>query len=196
METGFVLNPLDIMIAVVIGIGMYRGAMKGVVKRATMLISIAAGVLVGMRLRPVFQSLFIDYLHLTLAPEITAVLSFAAGFIVTFIVSNAILDQLAKGLGKVNVKIDNAMGALFGGIVATLTLSVALILLSYINFPTAENARGSLLYPHVKNFARYTLGMGMEALKEVNRQANQIQQAPGGPPPPPAQTPEKPKVVR
>ena len=202
MEGGFVLNPLDIIIVAIIGFGMYRGATKGIIKRATLLVSLAAAAILGFRLRHIAETLFLDYLQLNLAGEIVFVLSWATAFVVSYIVVSTLLTYLTQGLGKVNIKIDNALGALFGGVVATLALSVGLVVLSYINFPSPANAQGSMLYPHVKNFARYSLGIGVGVLREANQQVNKfgvgVDKPPSSNPTTPAQPApsDKPAVIR
>lgn len=207
MEGGFVLNPLDIIIAAIIGFGMYRGASKGIFKRATTVVAIVIAIILGMRLRGVAENLFRDYLRLQASPEIIAFLSFALAFVVVFIVVTTLLNYLTEGLKKINFTIDKALGALFGGVTATLALSIAFILLSYVSFPSANHAQGSVLYPQVKNFSRYALGVGVNVLREANQQVTKFGvggKAPNSsdtppPPPPPGETqPEtsKPKVIR
>lgn len=207
MEGGFVLNPLDIIIAAIIGFGMYRGASKGIFKRATTLVAIVAAIILGMRLRGIAENLFRDYLRLQAAPEVIAFLSFALAFVVVFIVVSTLLNYLTQGLAKINVTMDKALGALFGGITATLALSIAFILLSYVSFPSQNHAQGSVLYPQVKNFSRYALGVGVGVLREANKQVTKFGVGGKAPapsdtplPPPPAGETEpqtsKPKVIR
>lgn len=202
MEGGFVINPLDIIIAGLIGFGMYRGATKGVIKRATLLVSIVISVILGARLRHIAETLYLDYLQLSMPGEMVLALSFATAFVISYIVVSTLLGYLTQGLGKVNIKIDNALGALFGGTIATLALSIALVLLSYVNFPSAANAQGSMLYPHVKNFARYSLGVGVGVLREGYQQMDKygvgVKKAPDNNPTTPAQpsNTNKPKAIR
>ncbi|MEL6673767.1 MAG: CvpA family protein [Bacteroidota bacterium] len=197
----FVLNPLDLIIAGVIVFGMVRGAKKGVVTRANSLLTIGLSILLGFRLRRIAESLFLDYLNLQLSGEMAAILGFCTAFVIVYLVISTLLGYLTTGLKRINIKIDNALGALFGGLVATMVLSVGLIILSYVNFPSNSNAQGSILYPHVRDFSKYAVGMGAEALKEANRQINKY--GLGGPPtgtnprPPEPPPPDKrPDVIR
>lgn len=202
MEGGFVLNPLDIIIVGLIGFGMYRGATKGVIKRATLLVSIGASVILGGRLRHIAESLYLDYLQLNMPGEMLVAVSFATAFVVSYIVVSTLLGYITQGLDKVKIKIDSALGALFGGMVATLALSIALVLLSYVNFPSPSNAKGSIVYPYVKNFARYSLGVGANVLREGYQQVNKfgvgVKKAPENNPTTPAQpsNTNKPKAIR
>lgn len=202
MEGGFVINPLDIIIVALIGFGMYRGAQKGVVKRATMLVSITLAIILGARLRHMAETLYLDYLQLSMPGEMLLALSFATTFVIAYIVVSTLFGYLTQGLSKVKIKIDDALGALFGGTIATLAISIAFVLLSYVNFPSPANAQESILYPHVKNFARYSLGIGAGVLREGYQQMNKygvgVKKAPDNNPTTPAQpsNTSKPKAIR
>ena len=203
MGESFVLNPLDLIIAGIIGFGMWKGAKQGFIKGASRFVSIIVAIILGFRLRRVAETLYLDYLNVNFAPEVVGFLSFATAFVVVFIVSYTVMAQLTGVLKKMNIGMDNALGALFGGLGSTLALSLAFILLSYVNFPSVDNARGSVLYPQVKNFSRYALGFGVEILREANEQINRYgiggQGTPGNTNPPPAsQQPvtTKPKAIR
>jgi len=200
MTDGWVLNPLDIIIIAIIGFGMYRGAMQGIFAKATTAVSIGFSVLLGFRLRYLGEILYRDYLNLQLASEVIAVLSFATVFVIVFILINTGLRYLTQGLSKINMSIDKALGAVAGGTIATLVLSVGFVLLAFINFPSADNAKGSLLYPHVRNFARYSLGLGVGVLREASQQVNSfgISDKPNDQAPPPAsqQPSSRPSPIR
>lgn len=200
MEESFVLNPLDLIIAGFIFFGMYRGAMQGFVKRANTMVSIAVAIILGFRLRGIAEGLYLDYLNLNMSGEVAAFWGFATAFTITFILSYSIMNYLSSGLEKMKFSIDKALGALSGGVVATLVLSIAFVMLSYVNFPSAANAKGSILYPHVRSFARYSLGMGAQVLKEANKQINKygVGKKPGNNPQPASQPApaEKPKAIR
>ena len=203
METSFVLNPLDIIIAAIIIFGMMRGAKQGIITKSSRLVTIGIAVILGFRLRGIAESLYQDYLNLNISGEMIAVLGFCTAFVVSYMVISTVLGYVAVGLEKVKLPFDSALGALLGGLIATLVLSIGLIMLSYVNFPSAENAKGSILYPHVRNFAKYSVGMGAQALREANRQINKY--GFGAPPPStgnqpaagqPADSPAKPKAIR
>ncbi|WNJ16497.1 CvpA family protein [Pontibacter sp. G13] len=185
METGFVLNPLDIILAAIIIFGMYRGATKGLIKRGAILLAVGTSVILGFRLRWMSEILFKDYLHLQVNDQVMMVLTFILTFVVAYIVISAMLGYLTQGLAKLKLNIDNALGALFGGVVTTLGLSVILMLLSYANFPSGPNVQGSILYQPVASFARQTFGIGATVLQEANKVSNRI----AGPKGPGAQAP-------
>ena len=170
MEEQSVLNPLDIIIVAVIFVGMYSGAKKGLFQITNQIASIVLSTFVGLKFWWVANNIYLDSLHLQLSNSAAMLLSFVTVFVVAYVVLSRLLDEVDRW-GK-TVKIDNALGAILGGMFSTLVLSLAFVILSNINFPSEANARGSLLYPHVKNFSRIALGTGVRALQEVNRQVN------------------------
>lgn len=174
MQETWILNPIDIIIVAIIGFGMYRGAQKGVIKQAAMLLSIVIATVLGFQLRYLGDILYRDYLNVQASDQVIAFLAFATGFVVIYILMSAFLKVFTQGLEKIKLDLNRALGALFGGTIATLLLSIVFILGSYVNFPSPANAQGSLLYPQVKSFARSALGLSLEALKEASKQVNQI----------------------
>ncbi|MDX1907765.1 MAG: CvpA family protein [Bacteroidia bacterium] len=200
MGPGYTINPLDILIAAVIGFGAYRGAMQGVIKRGATLVTIAAALFVSLRYRSITRNILLDNLRLNLQAEMVEVVSFAVTFVVTFVVVNTAISYIIQGLSKFNMSFDKALGALLGGFVATLALSVLFyVLRMVVTFPSPENEKGSVLYPVVRDFVGTTVSMGTGVLREANSTINTVnsgggQQAPQAPPGQPA--PEKPKVIR
>ena len=204
MEEQTTLNPLDIIIIGGILFGMYMGATKGIFKISTRIIGIVLSIIAALRMWWVAENLYLDVLRLQLSSSQSMALSFATIFIVSYIVISTIIAQFALGLKRANITLDSALGALFGGLTSTLILSVAFILLSYVNFPTQANAQGSILYPHVRDFSRYALGTGVKALNEASKQINKYglnNQLPAERPAPtqptqPAPSSDKPSPVR
>ncbi|MEL6252450.1 MAG: CvpA family protein [Bacteroidota bacterium] len=202
MEDPIVLNPLDLIIAGIIIFGMVRGAKKGFSGNINRIVSIGAGVILGWRFKPFAESMYQDYLNVNMSGEIVTILGFATAFAIAYIVVSSVLGFLTKSLDKVNVNIDDALGAVLGGLIYTLGLSVAFIILSYANFPSRVHSQDSYLYPHVRNFSRYAVGLGANALKEANIQINKhglgappaSRDAPNPGPPPTSS--EKPKAIR
>ncbi|MEM6628647.1 MAG: CvpA family protein [Bacteroidota bacterium] len=199
MEDQSVLNPLDIIIITVVFLGMYTGAKKGLFQITNNIASVVLSALAAARFWYIARNFFIDSLQLQMSPSNALLLSFIAVFIVAYIVFSRILDLMDEW-GK-KVKIDNALGAILGGAVATFVLSVAFVILGNVNFPSEANARGSRLYTPVRGFSRIVLGKGIQALQEVNRQVNKhglnkpIPQN-GGPQPAPQPGVNKPTPIR
>ncbi len=170
MEDQSVLNPLDLIIIGVIFFGMYSGAKKGLFKITNNIASVGLSILAAARFWYVARNIYIDSLHLNLNSSNALLLSFVTVFIISYIVLSRFLDFLDEW-GK-RVKIDNALGAILGGAVATFILSIAFVILGNVNFPSEANARGSKLYGSVRGFSRIVLGKGVQALQEVNRQVS------------------------
>ncbi len=173
-SSSLVLNPLDLILAGIIIFGMYRGATKGFFPMSNRVLSIGIGIIMALNLRYLAQSLYLDYLNVRLEPQVVALLSFATAFVVVYIVFSAILGFLTNALAKMKIKLDSALGALFGGLVATLLLSIAMIIFANFNFPTAQHRSDSILYGPVRNFSGYTLEVGQGALRKANQQINRI----------------------
>ncbi|MCI4671144.1 MAG: CvpA family protein [Bacteroidia bacterium] len=172
MEQGFMLSPLDLIIIAVIGFGMYRGAVKSLLKSATAVFSIVAGVIFGFRLQPMAESLYRDYIHLSMSSGLMVIISFVTSFVVVYVIFSTTLNYLSGIFKNPKFQVDNALGALFGGFLATLALSVAFILMSYFGFPSSTSRQESVLYPYVREFSRFTLGYGADVLKQANEQIN------------------------
>lgn len=166
------LTPLDLIILAVIGLGMYQGARKGIFKRATTIFSIILGVMLGFRTRHIAETLYLDYFRMNVDPQLMVLLSFGTAFIVIYILSSTVFGYLTSLFGKVNLKLDNALGALFGGFLSVLALSVAFTVLAYGGFPSGASRNESVLYPYVREFARQTLGVGATVLKDASKEIN------------------------
>ncbi|MEO0469629.1 MAG: CvpA family protein [Bacteroidota bacterium] len=194
------LTALDIIIIAIILGGMYIGSKRGIVKGAARFLTIGLAIIGGARLYWIAERFYLDSLNVQMSGQMVRILSIATAFVAVFIIANAILGYVTKGLDKLNIGIDKALGSLLGGLVSTLVLSLALILLSYVNLPSKNDTNNSLLYPYVKSFARYTLGVGVNALREVNQQLNKTgigtnPKAPSAPTTEP-QPAEKPRAIR
>ncbi|MEM6767116.1 MAG: CvpA family protein [Bacteroidota bacterium] len=169
MEDTYVVNPLDLIIIGVILFGMIRGSSKGLFGISTTVISVVVAVIFGFRFRFWVESIYLG-MDIKLSPEGLAFLSFVTAFVVGYILVSSILRLLTDTLSKINIGIDKALGAIFGGTMATIALSLVLFALSFVGFPSQENAKGSITYGYVQNFARYTLGLIPKALKAANEQ--------------------------
>lgn len=206
MEESFVLNPLDIIIISVIGIGMYYGSTRGIFQISTRVIGIFLGIILAFRFRKLAESIYLDHLNLNINGQMAALLGFCTAFVIVFILVNAIFSTVKNGLQKVNLGLDKALGALFGGAAATFIMSLVFFALNFVNFPSAENAKGSVAYVPVRSFAYYTLRLVPKVLNEANKQIQRYNPAPYTPPPantapgtptaPSDNSNQKPKAIR
>lgn len=169
MEDTYVLNPLDLIIIGVILFGMVRGSQKGLFGISTTVISVVVAVIFGFRFRFWIESIYLG-MNIKLSAEGLAFLSFVTAFVVGYILVSSILRMLTDTLSKINIGIDKALGAIFGGTMAAIALSLVLFALSFVGFPSQENAKGSVTYGYVQSFARYSLGLIPKALKAANEQ--------------------------
>ncbi len=183
MEESFVLNPLDIIILLGIGVGMYIGSTRGIFKISTRVIGIVLGIVLGLRFRKMGEAIYLDHLNLNINGQAAAFLGFCTAFVVVYILIHAAFSFISKGLEKTPFGLDKALGALFGGATATFVLSIAFIGLSYVNFPTPENAKGSVAYAPVRSFAYHTLRLVPKVLSEANKHIQRYSPAPYTPPP-------------
>lgn len=172
MEEGFMLSPLDLIIIAAIGFGMYKGALTDFRKRVAAVAAIVGGVIFGFRLQPMAESLYKDYIHLNMSPGVMVILSFVTSFTVVYVIISTTLNYLSGFMKNPKFQADNALGALFGGFLATLALSIAFIIMGYFGFPSNTSRSESSLYPYVREFSRYTLGYGADVLKQANEQIN------------------------
>ncbi|MEO1414879.1 MAG: CvpA family protein [Bacteroidota bacterium] len=197
MDSNYMLGLLDLIIIAVIGFGMYRGATKGIIKRATTVFSILAGVLLGWKLRPLMETLYVDYLHVPFTPQITYIVSFVTAFVVIFIIVSSVLSTLSGIFKSDKFQLDNALGAVFGGTLATAALSVVFVVLSFVELPSGQTRSNSALYPYVKGFVGYTLSGGLDALGEGYNLAKKFNLEPGASDTPAASQPaDKPSPIR
>lgn len=198
MEEAYVLNPLDIIIFALIGFGMYTGSKRGIINGATRIIAIFAGLITAFRFRGATSNFLLDYLNLNLADQTASFLGFCIAFVIGYMVISSLLGYFEVGLKRMNIGIDKALGALFGGALTTFLLSMLLFILSFVNFPSPDNARGSIAYPYVRYFAQYSLGLVPKALEEANKQIRKYgpQAFPNAPAAPPPGSDTKPKPIR
>lgn len=175
METGYVLNPLDIIIFGVILFGMYQGSKNGLLTGLGKFAGIGLGILLGLRFRKVAETILEHYIGLNADPATMGFLSFALAFVIVYLAVNTIMGYLRKILdGDGKIGLDSALGALFGGIISAMILSVLFFLLNFANFPTAANRQGSIAYPFVKNFARVAMSLSIKTLDDINRRAKDL----------------------
>lgn len=170
MEEPRSLNPLDLIILGVILYGMWRGSKGGLITLSQRTVAIVVSVLVSLRSWWIAENFYRDSLRLQIDGSGMVALSFATVFVGSYLIVTAVFNNLDKALSKRNFNVDGALGALFGGLLATSVLSIAFMLLSNFNFPSEANSRGSFFYPKVKNFSRYALGFSVKALQEANKQ--------------------------
>lgn len=157
------MNPLDIIIAAVVGYGLYLGGSKGIVKGLTNIVTIGASIILGWRFRPAVQTFMTEYesLRFGLEGQTLAFASFAISFVLCYLLVSSVLGYAKKILDALpmGLNLDKALGALTGGFLATFALSFILMMGSTIGVPSEQNTRNSLLFPMVRGFSKTVLGI-------------------------------------
>lgn len=170
MEESYVVNPLDIIIIAVIIFGMVRGSKKGLFGMTKSILAVVSSVVLGLTFRAVAEDFYLNYTTVRLSEGGLALLSFSTAFVVCYIIIYAVLNLLQGVLGEdKKLNFSSAFGALFGGALATIGLSLVLYFLSFAGFPSEANKQESITYPFVKYVGRGVLGLVPKALREANR---------------------------
>lgn len=177
------MNPLDILIGGIIAYGLYLGANRGVIKGLSNLVTIGASVLLAWRFRPATETFLTEYesLRFGLQGQAFMFASFVVTFVVAFLVVSSIMGYARKVFEAlpIGLNLDKALGAVMGGMIMALILSVVFMMGSTIGFPSTENAAGSLLYPGVRDLARQVLGYAPQAVNAAGGQIKKYTPAPG-----------------
>lgn len=171
------MNPLDIIIAALIGYGLYLGASRGIVNGLTNIVTIGAAIILGWRFRPSVETFMREYesLRFGLEGQGLAFASFAVAFILCYLLVSSVLGYAKKVLDALplGLNLDKALGALTGGFLAAFVTSFVLMMGSTIGVPSEQNTRSSLLYPLVRDFGKSVLGILPSA---VNSASEKVQE--------------------
>ena len=203
METtapGLALNFFDIIVVILIGVGMYRGFKKGMVSRVAAIIGIVLSIIAGLNFSAATQEWLSE--RLVLDPTIITILSFLLIAVVVMVVVTFIFKFLEDLFGKMNLGINNALGAVAGGYLTALGVSIVINILRPLNIPSETSISDSMTYEPMRSFAvenlRLALGvmpLAKEALERldnfVDDEGGNVQQAPE-----PTQQAPKPTPIR
>lgn len=197
---GLALNFLDIIVVILIGVGMYRGFRKGMVSRVAAIIGIILSIIAGLNFSTVTQEWLSQ--RLVLDPTILTILSFILIAIVVMVVVTFVFKFLEDLFAKMNLGINNALGAVAGGYLTALGISIVLSILRPLNIPSQTSISDSMTYEPMRTFAvenlRLALGimpLAKDALMRLDNfvkdEGQNIQEAPE-----PTQTAPKPTPIR
>jgi membrane protein required for colicin V production len=197
---GLSLNIFDIIVVALIGYGMFRGYKKGMIKSVAGIIGIILSIIFAIN----FSTYVKDWLAARMAidPMFINILSFVLIALVVMVVVTFVFNFIEDLLGKMNLGIENALGAVAGGYLAALGLSILLNVLKPINIPSPTSVSDSITYQPVKSFAVQNLKMALgilplakEALQKVDKLVKD-DSAKQQPAPAPVQQAPKPTPVR
>ncbi|MEZ4685219.1 MAG: CvpA family protein [Bacteroidia bacterium] len=145
------VNIFDIVVLGIIAFGMMRGYKKGMITTVVGVFGVILAMILGAKFSYVFRSFFER--SLDIAPQYHTLLGFAAVFVLVMIVLSFSFKFLENLLSQLKLGINQALGALFGGYIAAIALSVLLLLLHPINIPSQRSISDSITYPFMKSFA-------------------------------------------
>lgn len=169
------LSIFDIVVLGIVGFGMVRGYKKGLVTTIIGVGGVFIALIMGVQFNYVFKDFFAR--NLNLAPQYIAVVSFAAVFLLVMIVFTFSFKMLENLLSQLKLGINQALGALFGGYLAALGLSILLILLRPINIPSERSVSDSITYGFMKTFAVDNLKLVGKALPLAKNVLYQLDQS-------------------
>lgn len=146
------MNYLDIILAVPLVWGIFRGFRKGLVIEVASLIAAVAGVWGAVH----FSYFISDALNLT--SPYSPLISFAVTFVIIVIIVYLLAKLIEKSINLLAFGFLNKLtGAFFGLLKIAFLLSILLLMINKacINKPLIpeETQKGSLLYPHVSAIA-------------------------------------------
>lgn len=156
------MNVLDWFILAVLGLGVWRGFSNGFIREVARILALVVAFVLGTQLmRPVG-------LFLSVSMGISEALSPVIGFVVVFIAVLALVFSIARMLEFVAGSlflgpVNRVLGAMFGGIKATLVLSLLFLVSAFFGFPGEQTRSESQLYMPVTSFVT----TGWEAVAEA-----------------------------
>ncbi|MCF8243549.1 MAG: CvpA family protein [Saprospiraceae bacterium] len=142
---------IDVIFLIIAGWGFYQGFSKGIIKTVFTVFSIVFGLMVAFKFSPA-ATRFIETAFHSNSP-----LNFAAGFLLSFVLTMIIIRMasqfLEKTLQAANINVINKFaGGILLGSLYTLVFSLLLWFGDQAHIVTPENSNGSMTYQHLKAF--------------------------------------------
>jgi len=146
------MNGLDIAIVVVVGLGVLWGLGRGVLRMATSIVALAAGIYFASIYYPAARDFAQS--HLPIGPTAAAVIGYAVVFLLVFGVIQTTGSILIRLVHTVSLGwIDRLLGGAAGGAIAIAVAGLALMLLTAILPADAALISQSKLAPRVLSYA-------------------------------------------
>ena len=139
---------IDLIAALIITYGFYRGYTKGLINTVVDTLSILIGLVVALK----FSPLLIDYLQnvVNLNPSIEFILGFLIVFFVVMLLLRFIGERIEDVLKAVKINFLNQLaGGLLLGFVFAFLIGALLLLLTNLKILTETAAASSTLYEHL-----------------------------------------------
>ncbi len=143
---------LDLIAALLITYGFYRGYSNGLINTVVDTLSILVGLVVALK----FSPLLINYLQkvVNLNPAVEFILGFLIVFFIVMLVLRFIGDRIEDVLKAIKVNFINQLaGGLLLGFVAAFLIGLLLLLLTNLKVLSPEYAAQSTLYEHLITFS-------------------------------------------
>jgi membrane protein required for colicin V production len=146
------MNGLDIAILVVAGLGVLWGLRRGVLRMATSIVALAAGIYFASIYYPAARDFALS--HLPIGPTAAAVIGYAVVFLLVFGVIQTTGSILIRLVHTVSLGwIDRLAGGVAGGAIAIAFAGLALMLLTAVLPADAALISQSKLAPRVLTYA-------------------------------------------
>lgn len=147
------MNVVDIVLAIIILIGAYKGYRDGFLMTVVTLLALVLGVIGGFLL--LGNAMVMLGSHFTINDSILPFIAFGVVFIIIVIVVS-LIGKLVKASLSVTLlgKVDQAIGGLIGLVKAAFLLSIVLWIINAVGHdPLKQFYTHSFLYPFVSDFA-------------------------------------------
>ncbi len=150
------MNVLDIILAIPLLYGIYKGFTKGLIVEVGSLLALVLGIYGGIHFSEAVAA-FISK-HIEVDPTYLPLIAFSVTFIGIILLIHLLTKALTKLLKAVALNIPNKiLGAVFGLLKVGFIISVALVILNSIDdklhFMKPEHKEGSILYSPLSSFA-------------------------------------------
>lgn len=168
------ISIFDIVVLALIGFGMVRGYRKGMITTVIGVVGVFVALIMGVQFNYVFRDFYARTFDL--APQYLTILSFATVFLIVMVLLTFSFKFLENLLSQLKLGINQALGALLGGYLAALGLSILLLLLRPINVPSERSVSDSITYPFMTTFAMDNLKLAGKMLPLAKNVLYQLDQ--------------------
>ena len=169
------ISIFDIVVLALIGFGMVRGYRKGMITTVIGVVGVFVALIMGVQFNYVFRDFYTRTFDL--APQYLTILSFATVFLIVMVLLTFSFKFLENLMSQLKLGINQALGALLGGYLAALGLSILLLLLRPINVPSQRSVSDSITYPFMTTFAMDNLKLAGKLLPLAKNVLYQLDQS-------------------
>jgi membrane protein required for colicin V production len=144
------MNILDFIILIILAFSVIGGLKDGVIKKLIFLFGTIIGLLFATKIAGSLSGFFMN------AFGFSYILSLIICYILIFLIISIISTYIYKKIVRTSTVFsiwDKLGGAVLGVIESAIILSLILLFLNYLNFPSKEVRNNSLLYMTFYNFA-------------------------------------------